>query len=100
MILLASASTLIFNPCFNVYSGIPLGRSTTGMLARAQPEAVVMSALEHTTALGAFPYSFSEYIAYAPTLLPMAYGRMSTDPLSDLLCSSCSGSVIVPVYAL
>ena len=60
MILLASASTLAFKPCFNEDNGVPPGRSTTGILAKAQPEAVVMSALEQTTALGAFPYSFSE----------------------------------------
>ena len=60
MILLASASTLAFNPYFNEDNGVPSGRSTTGILAKAQPEAVVMSALEQTTALGAFPYSFSE----------------------------------------
>jgi hypothetical protein len=47
-----------------------------------------MSALEHTTALGALPYSFREYNAYALTLLPMAYGNMSTDPFTDLPYSS------------
>ena len=59
----------------------------------------MISTLEHTTALGAFPYSFNEYIGNIDTLLPMAYGSMSTDPLSDLSCRR-SGSVIVPVLAL
>jgi hypothetical protein len=60
IILLASASTLAIKPFFNEDNGVPSGRSTTGILAKAQPEAVVMSALEQTTALGAFPYSFIE----------------------------------------
>ena len=54
MIVPASASTLAI--AFWLIVGAPLGRSTTGILAMAQPDAVVMSALVHTTALGAVPY--------------------------------------------
>ncbi len=55
MTLPASASTLATNLCFNECKSVPFGRSTTGILAIAQPEAMVISALEHMTAFGAVP---------------------------------------------
>jgi hypothetical protein len=61
---LLSASTVISNPVIiaedNTFSGI----STKGIFEIAHPDAVIISALLlHTTALGAAPFIFNEYIA-------------------------------------
>ena len=56
-----------------------------------------MSASLHTIAAGAAPSLPSEYIVYAPTLLPAPRGNASTAPATDLPNSSWSLSRTTPV---
>lgn len=68
------------------------------MPARAHPEATVRSASLHTIAAGAAPLLPSEYIVYAPTLLPDPRGNASTAPAIDLPNSGCPLSRTSPVF--
>lgn len=83
--ILLSASTSTSIPDLIAKNDRVSSVSTRGIFEIAQPEAVVISALLlHIIAAGATPFTFIEYIAYAPTLLPIAPGKTSTAPLTEL----------------
>ena len=69
------------------------------MPAIAHPDAVVISALiVHMIPDGATPCAFRANMEYAPTLLPIAYGKIKMLFFREIPIKSCKGSDIMPVY--
>jgi len=69
-----------------------------GMFASAQPDATVRSAFWQAIAAGAELFDFSELMVYAPTLLPIPFGKTRMDPAIYFPNRSCYWSVNAPVF--
>ena len=69
-----------------------------GMPAIAHPDAVVISTLiVHIIPDGATPFDFRANMEYAPTLLPIAYGKIKILFFREIPIKSCEGSDTTPV---